>query len=540
MAASGSSITGGPDNMRKQILAIDPGTYSIKAAIVDSSLRGVRITGLYEFLRRRQCETNGASSPPLEEELSEFIQLIPFRGKRCTLALSSDRLIFRNIRLPFHGKTRDIEKAAGYAIEEEIPFDVEDMVINCLFRDHDRSKGGDLIVIGAEKGIIAKKISIFSGLGIDLKAIGLDASGLLNLGSLLESDPEKTFAIADMGAKKTVVVIIKGGRIEMIRAIPFGGDDVTKAISGHLNIPLLEAERIKKNPELMMVKGPRIMDNCIEGPIEGLARDIELLFDAYQVKLNGRGVETVYLTGGTSSLNGIDYILNRILSIKCIKVNPLHYYPYTLPASQSMEMPQMAISIGLAMAEAMKHKDEVINFRKGEFRPKPKFWERKKGLAIIAGAILLSSLISISDLLIHIYVKQRRLDSIKREIRTLFIEAFPDVKNIVDEPIQMKRLIEDERSKGIHSMFNSSRIIDILREISLRIPSNIRIFLTDLEIDQDWIHIAGEVDSFENIDRVKEMLLQSQFFKDFQLIGAKQNPKTKMIEFRFKMGRKQF
>jgi hypothetical protein len=50
--------------------------------------------------------------------------------------------------------------------------------------------------------------------------------------------------------------------------------------------------------------------------------------------------------------------------------------------------------------------------------------------------------------------------------------------------------------------------------------------------------MVGETDSFENIDSIKEKLMQTPLFDEFKLLGAKQNPKTRQIEFRFRMGRK--
>ncbi len=105
--------------------------------------------------------------------------------------------------------------------------------------------------------------------------------------------------------------------------------------------------------------------------------------------------------------------------------------------------------------------------------------------------------------------------------------------------IQMRRLIEEEKSKGLQILAagDASKTINILRELSLRIPMNLQMVFTELEIDQQSIRVAGETDSFENIDRVKERLIQASVFDDFQLLGAKQNPKSRLIEFRFKMGR---
>ncbi len=520
--------------MPTQIVAIDLGTHSIKAVRMKSSSRRFELTGYFEFLRKRDWGSEGQELPTIEEEMGQFFDHLPFRGERYCCSLSSDLVLFRNVSLPFI-KGQRIEDAAKYAIEEEIPFDIENLLINVLLSERGDKKETHLMLMGVEKGVVADRIDLFSGHGIQLEGIDLDACGLANLAALVGVEPETSVAVVDIGAGKTTVIIVRRGNLQMVRAIPLGGDAITQNLSGHLQVAMEEAERIKKATDQMENSSP-----SFEEVFNRIAGELALFFEAYQIQLEAPPVEALYLTGGSSAAVGIERHLREALSIPCEIIQPLEYIAHSLSDYQRDFPPQMATPTGLAMGVALERKRERSNFRKGEFSIKTPFGITRRRLATIAAGLFILIGLLFADFFIHLHSKEDQLKRLNLEIRSLFKEAFPQVTTIVDESLQMRRLIEEEKSKGLQLLAadDDSKTINILREITLRIPMGLQMVLTELEIDRQSIRMVGETDSFENIDRVKEKLMQAPLFDEFKLLGAKQNPKTRQIEFRFRMGRK--
>jgi type IV pilus assembly protein PilM len=521
--------------MPTTIVAIDLGTHSLKAVQIKTSLRRFEMTGYFEFMRKRDWNPEGSEPPSIEEEITQFFDHLPFRGEQYCCSLSSDLVLFRNVSLPFI-KGQRIEDVARYAIEEEVLFDIENLLINVLPRETGEKRESHLMLMGVEKGIVADRIDLFSNIGIQLEGIDLDACGLAHLASLIKVEPEKTVAMVDIGAIKTTVSIVKGGQLQMVRAIPLGGDDFTKELSRRLEMEPEDAERMKKASD-MVDYGPSFQE--VFGHI---ARELALLFEAYQLQLEAPPVASIYLTGGSSALAGVEDHLSNALSLPCELTQPLDYMPHSLKNSQGHIPPQMATAMGLAIGMSFDGKRERGNFRKDEFGLRSRFGMTRRKIGILAcGPLILLGLL-FADFFIHLHSKEDQLKRLNGEIRSLFREAFPQAGKIPDEVvvIEMRRKIEEEKSKGLQLLAadESSRSINLLREVSLRIPMSLKMVLTELEIDRKSIRVAGETDSFENIDKVKEKLLLAPLFGDFKLLGAKQNSKSRLIEFRFRMERK--
>jgi hypothetical protein len=63
--------------------------------------------------------------------------------------------------------------------------------------------------------------------------------------------------------------------------------------------------------------------------------------------------------------------------------------------------------------------------------------------------------------------------------------------------------------------------IDILRELSIRIPKEYDILIQEVLFQQDRVRIKGKVETFEMLERVKKGLSESKIFQGINIEQAK-------------------
>jgi Tfp pilus assembly protein PilN len=137
--------------------------------------------------------------------------------------------------------------------------------------------------------------------------------------------------------------------------------------------------------------------------------------------------------------------------------------------------------------------------------------EMRKGIVKIGIALAVLLFMMIVAFFVDVSLKERRYGMLKSEVRQTFVEAFPDVKGIVNEVQQAEAMIKKlgERGARIGTQQGTS-YLDALREIAQRLPEGTKIVALDM--DDTRIDIRGIATSFSLVDEAKKSLLESPSF----------------------------
>jgi general secretion pathway protein L len=196
-------------------------------------------------------------------------------------------------------------------------------------------------------------------------------------------------------------------------------------------------------------------------------------------------------------------------------------------------------ALALAIRESKKVKG--FNFRREEFQVKTQLVKIKKELthaSIYLSIILI--LLAINWMVDYQDLKKRNagLDS---QIKGIFTQTFPEVTNIVDPIHQMNTKINELKNApgtgpGMHM---SRKVLEILNDISGRVPKNLEVQVDRMVVDQDTIQIRGTTDTFNTVDSIKKGLESSEMYRDVVIASANLDQKSKSVKFEIKMDRAQ-
>ena len=79
-------------------------------------------------------------------------------------------------------------------------------------------------------------------------------------------------------------------------------------------------------------------------------------------------------------------------------------------------------------------------------------------------------------------------------------------------------------------------MVDILREIALRIPKTASVDISSLVIDEERIRIKGHTDTFNTVDEIKKGLQESTYFKNVAIASAQLDRTNNKVRFELAMG----
>jgi type IV pilus assembly protein PilM len=181
---------------------------------------------------------------------------------------------------------------------------------------------------------------------IDVDSFALANAFLKNFEGAV--DPEKTVALINIGDRYTNLDILKGSLLNFSRDIQIGGRDVNESIARILNVDAKLAEKLKHQPE------DRAADVSmpIRMVLANIIDELRLSFGYFENRF-GRGVDDVYLSGGSCNLIGLKEFFEESLGSKTAVWDPLKAFivdDATMQAALTNDVRcSLAVSVGLAI-----------------------------------------------------------------------------------------------------------------------------------------------------------------------------------------------
>ncbi len=97
----------------------------------------------------------------------------------------------------------------------------------------------------------------------------------------------------------------------------------------------------------------------------------------------------------------------------------------------------------------------------------------------------------------------------------------------------LKGIKESELSAPVFA--GEKRVLEILADISARIPESISLQVARLVIDQKTVRLRGHTDTFNDVDKIKNALSASSRYESVQIVSATANKKSGKIRFELEL-----
>ncbi len=539
--------------MSRKIVGLDIGSHSIKVVLARERLGRVDLLHFYE-------------RPVADKGIQELIRSI-FReeGLHPDIVVSSvsgNTVSVHYLQIPFSDETK-IRQIIPYEVESIVPFPLEEMVIDQFILSKSNgtaaNNSSSVCVALIRRTALQHHINTLKGAYIDPKVIELESLALYHT-FMQWYKTEDTVALLDSGATRSNLCIVSKGKPRYVRTFNRGGNGITLAIQEALGISFDEAEKKKiatgiihdglagrnekaeDTPTLSLplegggIKGGgerEVISAAIKRGLIPLLVELQQSLHAYEIQEND-SITKLYIAGGSARLLNIDKVLNSELGIE---VEPLSVPKDIVQRLTGGDDARFIMPTGMGLALRGAHKKQTIglNFRKGEHFYKKEAKETIGRFVYLLIAVAAVILLGLVDFYSRYHYIEARYKTIRAEIRKVYMETFPEAKNIVDESQQLKSAV-DELRKKVASLGGGTSggvtSLDLLTTLTEKIPKDINVNIDDLMIDKTKIKVQGDTDSFENVERIKREFETVPLFKKVDVGDAKLAADQKKVKFR--------
>jgi type IV pilus assembly protein PilM len=502
----------------RHALGLDLGSHSLKAVEFQQGLRGVEASALRTLPRPPE-------DVPLAELVERFLTMHKLSTDHVVTALRGDRISSRHLNFPFSDRRR-LAQAVPFAVEEDLPLDLDDVVIDWEIVGGDRSRSEVLAAI-APRSEVSTLLAQLDEAGCAPRT--LEAEGLVLANLCAVFDLPGTRILADLGHARSTLCLVVDGRAIASRTFPIGGRHLTEALAADRGLSIEDAERAKCEEDLL---GERLSPPPQTAKVlDRLAREIVRTVATHEQRLGGFRVDEVTIFGGTALLQRLDGFLAERTGLPTARLGlPIEGQGKSLVAGGPPILYAPAIALGLRGTSRAR---TAMNFRRDEFAVRIDLGQIAREFrwtGWLAGVAVALALISYGT---SLFFDGRRARALEAQAASMYAEIVPGAP-VPDDPVaalssQLSSATDRADYLGVYR--GNLSALDVLTELSKIIPKNLEIGLEELSIDRQTIRMKVQAQDFRATDRLQAAL---QKFPPFAAarIGA--------IETEKKTGNKRF
>ncbi len=456
----------------------------------------------------------------VDEALSGFLQQNAFQADSCVLGLPLSILSLRNLTLPFIDRRKMIQ-VLPLELEEQLLIPLDDQIVDFMVTGR-RGAGSHLLIGAVEKTILHKLLPVLKENSLTPQAVAPAVSFLTREHLQGRGKSESTlFLHADMHAMSMALWI--DGRVVFMRRMAYPEQFLVESFLGGR-------------------KGPAVLDQqTAEQSLTRVCAAITTSLYFFQQEFEDTvQVGGVVLSGCLTGENRYQKLISHELGLEVAASPPLHE-KNTIQLAPAVEEHwqsfRFEIPLALALGGLKKKKSQDLNFLQGEFARDSRLFLSKRSLL---GAAVVFSLVCVAGIgfLVTDYRRlHARASDLHGEMVDLFKQTFPEVTRVVDPHVQMQSKLKEVRSSevSIPLFSGDKRVLEILADISGRIPKDLSLHVSRLVIDQESVQIKGTTDAYNNVDVIKNKLAASTRYVEVKIVSATADKKKGAIRFEIRL-----
>lgn len=303
-----------------ELVGVDIGTTSIKVCSLKTIKNVLTVQNIIKKTYEQDLLSDGhiVDLDFVAQELRQIFSDNKIKSKNVACAMSSYSVITKKVSTPFIEESA-LEKMVDAEVENVIPFPIKDIYYSHYVMGVDPEKENmmNVQIVAAKKEIVDGYIEAFNLAGLHLQILDVDIFAVTNTIEKLYGPRDFSVVAVDIGASVTNIAILKGENIEFTREILMGGKYLTGQIEKTTKLPYEEAEKKK-------IAGDSDILYLFEDFIFNISSEINKTVKFYLATKPKETIEVVYLTGGSSLVQGLKEKITEDTGVAVDVINPFH------------------------------------------------------------------------------------------------------------------------------------------------------------------------------------------------------------------------
>lgn len=352
-----SRLFDGKSKKGRSVIGIDVGSSSLKVVQLRRE-GGTAVLETYGELALGPYsggEVGTATNLPaakIAESLNDLLREANVTTKEAGISIPFSRSLLTLVSLPRRESDAEQKTVIELEARKYIPVPVSEVQLDWFIVPEALPEGAEpsqkvqVLLVAVQND----ELKLLEGIvtGSELQASFYEIEIFSTIRSVVD-EPVKPVLVLDIGASATKVYVVEHGVVALSHNIPQGGQDVTRTIATAHNMPIKQAEELKKTHGFM--SGSVGYDRkTIELIFSRIFEETKRALTQYETA-HGKSVSTLILTGGGGVTKELGAYAKTFFNIDVTVADPFgktQAPAFMRPVLQEIG-PEFAVAVGLAL-----------------------------------------------------------------------------------------------------------------------------------------------------------------------------------------------
>lgn len=300
-------------------------------------------------------EKNIAELEVVGQVIARVVTKARTSAKLAAVAVAGSAVITKTIEMEAGLSDDELENQIKIEADQYIPYPLEEVAIDFeVQKSPTRSaERVNVLLAACRKENVEVREAALALAGLTAKVVEVEAYSLeraysLLAGQLGNGQEDLTVAIVDIGATMMTLSVLHKGQTIYTREQLFGGKQLTDEIQRRYGLSTEEAGLAKKQGGLPDDYELEVLNPFKDAVVQQVSRSLQFFFAAGQYS----DVDYILLAGGTSSIAGLDQLVQQKIGTPTLVANPFANMTLSNKVNAgalASDAPSLMIACGLAM-----------------------------------------------------------------------------------------------------------------------------------------------------------------------------------------------
>jgi len=496
-------------NMNHKVIGLDISEEQLTAVVVEQkagqrkivSYAAEPLDGFYQF----------------KDKISSLLDRVNWERCSCVVGLTLGLGSLRNIALPFQDR-KSINQTLSFELEDLLITPLDEQIIEYDIVDREKT-GSKLLIAGVEKETLGGYLQDLKSLGCLPKTVTLRIQTCAE--QIIEQQkPEEDFLVLEAQSHSFTMAIGHLGKVVMLRKLSYT-DQMVTASPFEFDVDEVVVGDFSGAEEV-------VTDICMKIKHSISSFNFE---SGFQIQ-----PEKIFITGSLSDSDFFREKITEIFQTEVTSANLRKSASVYMAAKSPGQYQDSGYDHALGLALSGFEKKPTLNFLKEEFGGDATFFRSKKA-AVAATVALFLLLGTVAGYLFNeCRTLQKSYDHYTARAKQVYQDSFPDAVRIVDPFKQMQIQVRNlQKTSTAPAVSGEKRTLNILADISKRIPAPMAIHVTRLIIDKETVRFKGTTDTFNNVNVIQKYLRNSPKYENVDIVSATADQEKEKVRFEIKL-----